>query len=210
MSKKIVDALTWRRAVKVFDTTKKVSDADLETILEAGRLAPSSFGIEAWKFVVVTDPAVRAKLREVAYGQAQVTDASHLVVITRRTDAENIAPELVARTAKAHGRAESELEGLSKAVTSGVMGKAEGAVRDGWLAAQTYIPLGMMMAAASMMGIDNAGMEGFDRAKVDEILGLADKHLASVTFMVLGYRGDDAYSKAPKVRRTIEEVVEYI
>ena len=187
-----------------------MSDADLATILEAGRLAPSSIGIEAWKFIVVTDPEVRAKLREAAYGQPQVTDASHLIVIARRTDAENIAPELVARTAKAQGKEVSELEGLSKMATGGVMGKPEGTVRDSWLAAQTYIPLGMMMAAASMIGVDNAGMEGFDKTKVDEILGLSEKHLASVTFMVLGYRGDDAYSKMPKVRRSIEEVVERV
>ncbi len=210
MNKTIIDALTWRRAVKVFDTTKKVSDADLDTILEAGRLAPSSMGIEAWKFIVVEDPAVRARLREAAYGQAQVTDASHLIVITRRTDAENIAPELVARTAKAQGKPESELDGLLKMATGGVMGLPEGAVRDGWLAGQTYIPLGMMMAAASMMGVDNAAMGGFDPAKVDEILGLTAKHLASVSFMVLGYRADDAYSKMPKVRRPIGEVVERI
>ncbi len=210
MNKTIIDALAWRRAVKVFDTTKKVSDADLETILEAGRLAPSSIGTEAWKFIVVENPEVRAKLREAAYGQAQVTDASHLIVMTRRTDVENIAPELVARTAAANGKPESEFQGLSQMATGGVMGKPEGAVRDLWLAAQTYIPLGMMMTAASIIGVDNAAMEGFDNAKVDEILGLKDKHLASVTFMVLGYRGDDGYSKAPKVRRTIEEVVERV
>ncbi len=210
MNKIIIDAFTWRRAVKVFDTTKKVSEEDLATILEAGRLAPSSIGTEAWKFIVVTDPETRGKLREVAYGQQQVTDASHLIVIARRTDVESIAPELIARTAKAQGKAEGELEGLSKMASGGIMGKPEGAVRDGWLAAQTYIPLGMMMAAASMIGVDNAGMEGFDNAKVDEILGLPEKHLASVTFLVLGYRGDDAYSQSPKVRRTIDEVVERV
>ncbi len=210
MNNAVLDAFTWRRAVKVFDTTKRVSEAGLMTILEAGRLAPSSIGIEAWKFLVVEDQGLRGKLREAAYGQAQVTDASHLVVLTRRTDAENIASELVARTAMAQGKFPSDLDGLSKMATGGVMGKPEGAVRDGWLAAQTYIPLGMMMAAASMMSIDNAGMEGFDHAQVDEILGLKEKNLASVTFMVLGYRGDDEWSKRPKVRRSIEEVVERI
>jgi nitroreductase/dihydropteridine reductase len=210
MNKTIIDALTWRRAVKVFANDKKVSDEDLSTILEAGRLAPSSYGIEAWKFVVVTDPAVRAQLREAAYGQTQVTDASHLIVITRQTDTENIAPELVARTAIAQGKTPADLEGLLKAVEGAIMGRSEGPVRDGWLSAQTYIPLGIMMTAASILNVDNAAMEGFDRAKVDEILGLQARNLASVTFMVLGYRGDDEYSKVPKVRRTIEEVVEHI
>ena len=210
MNKKITDALTWRRAVKVFDTTKKVSDADLDTILEAGRLAPSSFGIEAWKFLVVEDPAVRTKLREAAYGQAQVAEASQLVVVARRTDAANIPPELIERSAAAQGKSPADLDGFLQAVTGAVMGKPEGPVRDGWIAAQTYIALGMMMVAASILEIDNAAMEGFDRAKVDEILGLASKNLSAVTFLVLGYRGDDAWSKTPKVRRTMEEVVERI
>ena len=210
MNKTVTDVLTWRRAVKVFDTGKKVSEEDLMTILEAGRLAPSSYGIEAWKFLVVENPETRAKLKEAAYGQAQVAEASHLVVICRRTDTENIPQELIARTAAAQGKAPAELDGFLQAVTGAVTGRPEGPVRDGWIAAQTYIPLGMMMAAASMLGVDNAGMEGFDRAKVDEILGLSGKHLASVAFLVLGYRGDDAWSKGPKVRRTIDEVVERI
>ena len=207
MNKRIIDAFTWRRAVKVFDTTKPVSDADLDTILNAGRLAPSSNGIEPWRFIVVTDPTVREQLVGVSYGQRQVADASHLVVITRRTDSENIAPEVIARAAHAQGKSPAELDGYLQSVMGSVMGKPEGPVRDGWLAAQTYIPLGMMMAAASMLGIDNAGMEGFDNAKVDEILDLPAKHLASVTFMVLGYRGEDAWSARPKVRQSIEEVV---
>jgi nitroreductase len=207
LNKTIIDALTWRRAVKVFDTTKYVSDEDFHTILDAGRLSASCFGIEPWKFIEVVDPALRAQIREAAYGQAQVTDAARFVVIARRTDTDAIATDLVARTAKAQGKSPAELDGLLQAATGTITSKPEGAVRDGWLSAQTYIPLGTMMTVASMMGIDNAGMEGFDRAKVDEILGLAGKNLTSLTFFVLGYRGDDAWSKRPKVRHTFEEVV---
>ena len=207
MNKTVIDAFTWRRAVKVFNTSKKVSDDDLATILEAGRLAPSSNGTEPWTFVMVTDPTVREQLVGAAYGQRQVADASHLIVITRRTDSQNIAPEVIARAAHAQGKSPAELDGYLQSVMGSVMGKPEGPVRDGWLAAQTYIPLGMMMAAASMIGVDNAGMEGFENAKVDKILGLPEKHLTSVTFMVLGYRGEDAWSSRPKVRQPIEEVV---
>ncbi len=206
----VINALTWRRAVKVFDTTKKVREQDLATILEAGRLSPSSYGIEPWKFIVVTNPEIREQLVLAAFGQRQVADASHLVVIARRTDTENIAPELIARTATAQGKTPAELDGFLHMVSGAVMRKSEGAVRDGWLAAQTYIALGIMMTTASIMNIDNAGMEGFDNAKVDEILGLTNQHLTSVTFMVLGYRGDDAYSKTPKVRRTMDEIVERV
>lgn len=205
LNQEIIDSLTWRRAVKVYDPSKKVSDADLATILEAGRLAPSSLGMEPWKFIVVKDPAIRAKLREAAYGQAQVTDASHLIVITRTTDTDRIASDLIARAAEAQNKQPDALKGYFDMVTGAIAKKTEGAVRDGWLAAQSYIPFGIMMETASLLGIDNTGMEGFDNAKVDEILGLAPMHLASVTFLVLGYRGDDAYSKRPKVRMSMRD-----
>src|ERR1700722_14805958 len=99
MEEKILAALRWRSAVKVFDAAKKVSDADLHTILESGRLAPSSIGIEPWKFIVVTNPEIRTAMRAASHDQPKVTDASHLIVIARRTDAENLGAEFGARTA---------------------------------------------------------------------------------------------------------------
>jgi len=87
----IIKALLWRYAVKNFDTVKKISDEDLHAILESGRLAPSSVGIEPWKFIVVNNTQLRVKIRAVAYDQPKVTDASHLIVIARRTDAGNLS-----------------------------------------------------------------------------------------------------------------------
>jgi len=114
MNSKIISAMEWRYAVKVFDPTKKVSDADLHTILEAARLSPSSIGIEAWKFIVVNNPVIRAKLREAGFNQTKITDASHLIIIARRTDADGIVSELVSRTAKTQGKTEADLAGLQK------------------------------------------------------------------------------------------------
>jgi nitroreductase len=76
-----------------------------------------------------------------------------------------------------------------------------------WVSAQTYIALGTMMATASLLSIDNGPMEGFDPAKVDEILGLSGQHLHAVSMLALGYRGEDPMATSPKVRRTKEEVV---
>lgn len=201
-SEEITKALNWRYAVKTFDSAKKVSDADLQTILESGRLAPSTIGLEPWKFIVVNDPAVRAQLRAVGYDQTKITEASHLVVITYRTDAENLPTELVARTAKAQGKTVEDLAGLKQ--------MADGAVQGTSLKAQAYIPLGMMVETAALIGIDTGPMEGFDPAKVDEILGLKEKNLASTSMLAIGYRGDDAYAALPKTRRAYDEVVEVI
>lgn len=205
----IVKALSWRFATQSFDASKKVSEDDLHAILESGRLSPSSFGIEAWKFLVVVNPEIRAKLRAVAWDQAKVTEASHLIVIARRTDVrENITNELISRTAKTQGVGEEALAGYRGMVEGSMAGRSD-AELDTWVRAQTYIALGIMMETASLLGIDNAPMEGFDPVKVDEILGLKEKHLASTSMLAIGYRLEGAPVR-PKTRRSFEEVVEQI
>lgn len=199
-----------RYAVQTFDATKRVSDDNLRTILEAGRLSPSAFGVEPWRFLVVENTEIRAKLREASYGQPKVTDASHLIVIARRTDArEKIADELIDRTAKTHGKDPSELAGLRQMVEGGISAKDD-AQLDAWVRAQTYIPLGIMVEAAALLGVDSGPMEGFDPAAVDAILGLADQHLTATTMLALGTRGDDPAASRPKVRRAFEETVTFV
>jgi nitroreductase len=204
-----ITALQWRYAVKTFDSSKKISTEDLATILESGRLAPSSFGIEPWKFIVVNNPEVRAQLRAAAYDQTKVTDASHLIVIARRTDAAALPAELVERAARTQGTSVEALAGLQQMV-EGSMARMDAAGVASWLKAQTYIPLGIMIQTASLLGIDNCPMEGFDTAKVNEILGLDQHHLSAVTMLAVGYRGDDAFAALPKTRRTHEEVVQEV
>lgn len=206
----IIEALKNRYATKVFDTNKKVSESDLQTILESARLAPSSFGIEAWKFLVVNNPEIRAQLRAAGYDQSKFTDASHLIVLARRTDSENISNELIERTAAAQGKTAEDLAGLKQMVDGSIAFKTGTNTFDSWTAAQTYIALGIMVETAALMGIDSCPMEGFDAQKIDEILGLTDKKLATVTILALGYRGDDAYATLPKTRRNFDEVVEVI
>lgn len=206
----IIEALKNRYATKVFDTNKKVSESDLQTILESARLAPSSFGIEAWKFLVVNNPEIRAQLRAAGYDQSKFTDASHLIVLARRTDSENISNELIERTAATQGVTAENLAGLKQMVDGSIAFKTGTNTFDSWTAAQTYIALGIMVETAALMGIDSCPMEGFDAQKIDEILGLTDKKLATVTILALGYRGDDAYATLPKTRRNFDEVVEVI
>lgn len=205
--KDILDALHWRAAVQSFDPTKKISPTDLETILESGRLAPSSFGLEAWKFIVVENQALRQAIQEASYGQPRVTEASHLIVIARRTDVrQSIAAERIDRTAKIQGQPVESLTGFRQ-MLDGVIASKDDASLDRWIACQTYIPLGIMMETASLLGIDNAAMEGFDPQAVDTILGLGDQHLTATTLLALGYRSPaDEWTKRPKVRRSLEKV----
>lgn len=208
-AKNILEALEWRRAIGIFDPKEKISDEDLKTILKAGNLAPSSFGTEPWKFLVITNSELRKKLRAVGYDQPKITDASHLIVIARRTDVENIVPSLVERTAKIHGKAQEELEGLRQMVGGAIQARGEGV--DHWLASQTYIALGIMMETASLLHIDNAAMEGFDPHGVNEALGLKQKNLFAVTMLALGKRAhDDPVSARAKVRRDFNDAVEVL
>lgn len=204
------EALLWRYAVKVFDTNKPLSDELFNAILEAGRLAPSSTGFEPWKFLVIENPDVRKKLSEVGYGQPKITEAPRLVVIAARTDMrERGVQELIARTAKQQGVSEAELDGWKK-VAEGTLGSKDDSYLPHWAKMQTYIPLGMMVEAAALLGVDAGPMEGFDPKGVDEVLGLKEKNLTVATMIAFGYRGDDPAATRPKVRRTADEVIEYI
>lgn len=210
MQEQILKALGWRYAVQNFDGTKKIGESELETILESGRLTPSSFGLEPWKFIVIENAEIRQKIQAASYGQPKVSEASHLVVIARRTDArEKIVGERITRTAKIQNQEESSLDGF-KQMLDGVIGSRDDAALDAWNARQAYIALGMMMETASLLGVDNAAMEGFDPSAVDEILGLKEKNLTSTVMLALGYRGEDTSAERPKVRRDFDEVVEFV
>ncbi|PIP60576.1 NAD(P)H-dependent oxidoreductase [Candidatus Uhrbacteria bacterium CG22_combo_CG10-13_8_21_14_all_47_17] len=209
MKNTITEALNWRYATKEFDTQKKVSDDDLKTILESARLAPSSFGIEPWKFLVVTNPELREKIRKVSYDQSKVTDASHLIILTRRTDASALVDEFVQRASTIEGASLEDLNSLKQNI-SGAIGRFSPEQYTLWSAKQTYIALGMMVETAALLKIDACPMEGFDATAVNEILGLSEKNLATVSMLPVGFRGEDLGATRKKVRRSFEDVVEFI
>ncbi|MBI2025183.1 NAD(P)H-dependent oxidoreductase [Candidatus Kaiserbacteria bacterium] len=210
MQDTLIKALSWRYAVKTFDPAQKITDAELHTILESGRMAPSSFGIEPWKFIVVSNPDIQAKMRSASYDQSKVSDASHVVVLARRTDVrENIVRELLDRAAKAQGKDASEMKGLGDMVAGTIASKSD-AELDAWVRAQTYIPLGMMVETAALLGVDAGPMEGFSPDEIGAILGLKEKNLRATTMLALGRRGADAFAAVPKTRRDFDEVVEFV
>jgi nitroreductase len=163
--------------------------------------APSSYGLQPWKFVVVTDPEMRKKLHPVSYNQAQILDASHLVVFAAKnppTPADVDAH--VARTAEVRHEPVEALEGLKNAML-GSLARMDAAQAHRWAARQTYIALGFFLSAAAMMGVDACPMEGFQPDKYDEILGLKAQGLGAVVLATAGYRSEeDKYASAAKSR----------
>jgi len=166
--------------------------------------------MEPWKFIIIKNPDIRNKLREVGYDQTKITDASDLVVIAQRTDADNLPKELIERVSNNQGKNPAELSGLKGMAESVIANFKDPVALNGWLKAQTYIALGMMVETSALLGIDTCPMEGFDYGKVNEILGLAKENLSASVMLAIGYRGDDDFSKLPKTRRGYGEVVQVV
>ncbi|HTR43143.1 MAG TPA: NAD(P)H-dependent oxidoreductase [Pseudomonadales bacterium] len=208
-SQQLLEQLNWRYATKLFDPNRKISAADWTTLEEALTLSPSSGGLQPWKFFVVTDPAVRAKLLPASYGQKQVVDASHLVVFASKLNFNEADVDAhIQRTASVRGAPVEALAPFRDMLVGGIVKSQDESGRNAWARNQTYIALGNLLASAALLGIDACPMEGFDRAQYDEILGLKAKGYASAVIATLGYRSpEDKYAGAPKVRFPREHVI---
>ena len=204
----LIDQLNWRYATKQFDPTRKIPAEQWAALEEALLLSPSSLGLQAWEFVVVEDPAVREELKAVSWGQAQITDASHLVVFTAKKDyGEADIDAYMQRISEVRGAPLDALAPFREMVEGGVSSK-EPEARAEWLARQPYIALGVLLTSAALMGIDACPMEGIVPAEYDRILGLGEKGLTALVVATVGYRSpDDKYASLPKVRFPAEKVI---
>jgi len=211
-SKQLLGQLNWRYATKQFDPNRKVSDQDWATIEQALLLTPSSGGLQPWKFIVVTDPAVRAKLLPASYGQAQVIDASHLVVFAAKKNFnEADVDAFIRHTAVTRGVPVESLAAYRDMLVGGIVKSMDAPARDAWARNQAYIALGNLLTSAALLGIDACPMEGFDRAQYDEILGLKAQGLASAVIATVGYRAStDKYANAPKVRFSKDQIFAHV
>ncbi|NDK09339.1 NAD(P)H-dependent oxidoreductase [Candidatus Gracilibacteria bacterium] len=203
----ILNSLGWRYATKQFDTEKKLSEDQLNTIKEALRMTPSSFGLQPWKFVFVKNPKTREKLKEHAWGQTQITDASHLLVLCRVNEVDqDLVNSYFEDMKKTTGAGEDDIKGY-KDMVSGFAGNLDETSAKIWAEKQVYIALGNIMTVLAEMKIDSCPMEGFDAAKFDEILGLHEKGISSTVVLPIGFRSeDDSYAGNPKVRFETEEL----
>ncbi|CAM3456608.1 NAD(P)H-dependent oxidoreductase [Flavobacterium chungbukense] len=203
----ILENLNWRYATKKFDATKKISDADLNTLKEAVRLAASSYGLQPFKVVVVENPEIREQLKAAAYGQTQITDASQLFIFANDL---NAGPESVS----AYIKNISETRGLPTEALGGFADMMNNVIsnlsqenKNIWTAKQTYIALGTLLAAAAELKIDATPMEGFNPAQFNEILGFDKLGLNASVIATVGYRHDeDDTQHYKKVRKSQEEL----
>ncbi|MCG3673753.1 NAD(P)H-dependent oxidoreductase [Aliarcobacter butzleri] len=210
MEKTFMEAMDFRHACKIFDETKKISDEDMKFILEAGRKSPSSFGQEGWKFLVITNEELKAKLRPFCWDQPQITTCSHLVIILAAIEAvkpESGVPALRFARREMPQEKKDFYNKLYKdhLTVTKVLDSDENVYS--WTARQTYIAAGNMMTAAAIKGIDSCPIEGFDKAKVEEVLGLDTKKFQLSMVLPFGYRINP---QSTQMRLPFEEVIEFI
>jgi len=204
----VLDAMQRRYATKAYDTSKKVSADDLHTILEAMRLAPSSFGLQPWKFIVVENTETREQLKANSRGQPQVTDASHLIVLAVKKAITEADVDAYMQSVASTRNMPIEALAEYKWMIIGTVGSRDEASMHAWNAKQAYIALGIWILTAAQLHIDATPMEGFDASKYDEVLGLGDYTTAVI--MPIGYRAESDQSQHyAKVRFSAEQIVEY-
>ena len=208
----VLNQLRWRYATKQFDPTRKISDDDWNALEQSLVLTPSSFGLQPWQFIVITDQATKDKLLPVSWNQRQVADASHLVVFAVKKD---LGPadvhRYIDRIAKTRNVSSESLQSFKDVLLTFLSQPADKFDVNAWATRQVYIALGNFLNTAALIGIDTCPMEGIDPARYDEILGLAAKGYKTVVAAPAGYRAStDKYSTLPKVRYNADELITHV
>ncbi len=197
------NSLITRYACKKFDPNRKIPKNDLDFVLEAGRMAPSSFGMEPWRFLVIQDQKLKDRLRPVCWNQAQISDCSALVVIIS---------QIKKVSDKEYYTKIFERRGLSQEMTQAYIKRYEEYISKlpslaEWVAKQCYIAMDHMLIYSSLIGIYSCPIEGFEPKELDDILGLEGSKEQTTLLLPLGY----CLQEAPKKRRKpFEEVVSFV
>lgn len=197
----------WRYATKKFDATKKVSDADLETLKEAIQLSTSSYGLQLYKVFIIENPEVRAKLQPASWGQSQIVDASHLLVFANIVDVKDQhIDEYIQNIVNTRGLSEADLKGYADFMKSKIVPLPVDK-KSVWTSKQTYLALANLMNAAAELKIDVTPMEGFEPEQYNEILGFNALGLNASLVAAVGYRHEeDATQHYAKVRKSKQEL----
>ncbi|MBU1928043.1 NAD(P)H-dependent oxidoreductase [bacterium] len=208
MKKEFLKAMDFRHACKVFDTSKKINDEDMRFILECARKSPSSFGMEAWKFLVITNEELKAKLQPACWNQVQITSCSHLVVILAGIDSVKPESTLPKQRFERREMPKDKLDfylGLYASHLENTLSSDENVYA--WTSKQSYIAAANMMSGAAFIGIDSCPIEGFEKNAIEEILELDTKKHQLAMLLPFGYRLNEQSSQ---LRLSFDEVIEFI
>jgi nitroreductase len=205
----LIHQLNWRYATKQFDSRRKISPETWATLEDALVLSPSSYGLQPWKFVVVTDPIVREQLSSVSWCHRQPADCSHVVVFAVKKDlSQRDIDNFIARIAQVRNVPVESLSDYRDMITGSIVHGLDNAGRNAWASRQVYIALGNFLNSAALLGVDACLMEDIEPAKYNEILGLDKLGLNAVVAAAAGYRAaTDKYAVLKKVRFPKDELL---
>jgi nitroreductase len=208
----LLESLKWRYATKKFDPSKTIAPEVWAALEDALVLSPSSYGLQPWKFLIVTSPEIKEQLKSLSWNQSQVTDCSHYVVFTIK---KNLTAADVDRfvecTATVRDISVESMKRYRDLIVGDVVYGARSLNINEWATRQAYIALGNFMTSAALVGVDTCPMEGLDPVKYDRFLELPQKGFATVVACAAGYRAeDDKHATFAKVRFPNAEMVEYI
>lgn len=204
----IIEKLNWRYATKKFDTTKQLSDSQLEILKEAFNLTALSYGLQTLKMVVVGDKSIRENLVALAFGQRQVADASHLLVLCIQNEIDTDDVEEHFDAVKAIRNTPDEILDPFKEQLKSTIENMPDSKKSDWATKQAYIALGNLMTVCAIEEIDSCPMEGFLPEELDKVLNLDKYELKSVLLLPVGFRAeDDMFASLKKVRKPISDTV---
>ncbi len=207
MHKIFSQAMDFRHACKIFDESKKISDKEIREILEAGRKSPSSFGMEPWKFLVITNEELKAKLRPFCWNQPQITTCSHLVVILAAIESLRVESGVPAKRFQRREMPKEKFDFYIDLYAKHLKTTLESDANTlCWSARQTYIAAANMMTCAATLGIDSCPIEGFEKEHIEEILELDTKAYQLSLILPFGYRVNE---QSTQLRLAFEDVVEF-
>ncbi|KIX22750.1 nitroreductase [Flavobacterium sp. 316] len=202
-----IESQNWRYATKKFDSTKKITTEDLETLKEAIRLSTSSYGLQPYRVFIIENPEIRKQLQPVSWGQSQIIDASHLFVFANIVDIqENHIDDYLNNIATTRDLNIEDLKGYSDFMKSKIVPLSQDK-KTVWTSKQTYLAMANLLNAAAELRIDVTPMEGFEPEKYNEILGLDKLGLNASLIATVGYRHEeDVTQHYAKVRKSNEEL----
>lgn len=206
----LLENLKWRYATKQFDPAKTIAPEIWTALEDALVLTPSSYGLQPWKFLIITSSELKEQLKPHSWNQSQVTDCSHYVVfaIKKNLTAEDV-DRFMARTAELRGGTVEAMAGYRNLIVSDLVDGARSFNINQWSTRQTYIALGNFMTSAALLGVDTCPMEGIEPVNYDRLLGLSAKGFTTVVACAAGYRSEaDKYASLAKVRFPKSEILE--
>ncbi len=203
-----LNIMDFRHACKLFDETKKISDEDMHYILEVARKSPSSFGMEAWKFLVITNDELREKLRPFCWDQPQITTCSHLVIVLAGIETLKVESGVVRSQLMRRDMPQEKLDSfiaLYASHLSDILNDDDKIYQ--WSARQTYIAAANMMSAAANIGIDTCPIEGFEKENIEKVLELDTSKFQVAMILPFGFRINE---QSKQLRSSFESVIEFI